>query len=129
MNINFLFLGALTAMLGVIFGAFGAHALKALLSEPMLAIWKTAVTYQMWHALGLAVIGLWQEQRGPSQLLCYAGLLMLGGILLFSGSLYLLSLLNMKWLGIITPFGGLCFILAWLLLALSCRQASEQSKD
>lgn len=97
-------------------GAFGAHGLKQVLSAEMMAVYKTAVTYQMWHALGLSVIAIVRQQNPAAKLLTWAGWLMFGGILLFSGSLYLLTLLNLKWLGIITPFGGMAFIIAWLLL-------------
>jgi uncharacterized membrane protein YgdD (TMEM256/DUF423 family) len=82
----------------------------------MLEIYKTGVTYQMWHALGLGLIGLLQRQTAENKLLYYAGWLMFGGIVLFSGSLYLLAVLNLKWLGMITPLGGVAFLAAWLLL-------------
>lgn len=105
-------------MIAVGMGAFGAHGLKHILSADMLAVYKTAVTYQMWHALGLGGIALLRQQFTESKLLLWAGWLMFVGILLFSGSLYLLSLLNCKWLGMITPFGGMAFIIAWLLLTI-----------
>ncbi|WP_031434779.1 DUF423 domain-containing protein [Methylomarinum vadi] len=114
----FLFLAALSAMLAVMLGAFGAHGLKHVLSADMLAVYKTAVTYQMWHALGLAVIAVCRQQIDEAKLLVWAGWLMFVGILLFSGSLYLLTLLNLKWLGMVTPIGGVAFIAAWLLLLL-----------
>ncbi len=114
----FLFLSALSAMIAVGMGAFGAHGLKHILSVDMLAVYKTAVTYQMWHALGLGGIAILRQQFAESKLLLWAGWLMFVGILLFSGSLYLLSLLNCKWLGMITPFGGVAFITAWLLLTI-----------
>lgn len=113
----YLLLGAVSAGLGVGFGAFGAHGLKSILSPEMLDVYKTGVTYQMWHALGLCVIGLLHERANASRLLIWSGWLMFGGIVLFSGSLYLLTLLNLKWLGMITPFGGVAFIAAWTLLA------------
>ena len=112
----FLFLSTLSAFLAVAMGAFGAHALKTILSPDMLAVYKTAVTYQMWHALGLGLIAFLRHQYPQSGLVKYAGWLMFTGIILFSGSLYLLSLSGLKWLGMITPFGGLCFLSAWLLL-------------
>ena len=114
MRWNFLVVGALCAGIGVGLGAFGAHGLKAVLSPDMLEVYKTGVTYQMWHALGLCAIGLLDRQA----LLSWSAWLMFAGIVLFSGSLYLLTLLDQKWLGIITPFGGLTFIVAWVTLAL-----------
>ncbi|MCF7986318.1 MAG: DUF423 domain-containing protein [Methylovulum sp.] len=113
-----LLLGALSAMTGIGLGAFGAHGLKAVLSPEALAIYQTGVTYQVWHALGLILIALLQSHTHSSHLLIWAGRLMLGGIVLFSGSLYLLALLNQKWLGMITPLGGLSFLAAWLLIAI-----------
>lgn len=113
----FLFLAALSGFTGVAMGAFGAHGLKTVLTPDMLAVYKTGVDYQMWHALGLALIAIFRQQTPESDLLKWAGWFMFSGILLFSGSLYLLSILNMKWLGIITPIGGVCFLLAWALLA------------
>ncbi|MDD5578071.1 MAG: DUF423 domain-containing protein [Methylobacter sp.] len=112
----FLFLGALNAFIAVGMGAFGAHGLKAILSQELLSVYQTGVTYHMWHALGLISIGFIRQQTPDSRLLRCAGWLMFMGIILFPGSLYLLSILNIRWLGIITPFGGLAFLTAWLLL-------------
>ncbi len=121
----FLLLSAVTAFTGVAMGAFGAHALKTVLDPDMLAAYKTGVTYQMWHALGLGLIGLLQRLTPTSKLLRWCGWLMFSGILLFSGSLYLLTLLNCKWLGIITPFGGSAYLLAWLLLGVfACKNGT-----
>jgi uncharacterized membrane protein YgdD (TMEM256/DUF423 family) len=115
----FLALGALCAFVGVGMGAFGAHALKASLSPESLAVYQTGVTYQMWHSLGLIAIALVQQSIPDSKRIAIAGWLMFLGILLFSGSLYLLVLLDMPKLGMITPIGGVCFLIAWLLLCLS----------
>jgi len=112
----FLLLSSICAFLAVAFGAFGAHGLKEILTPDMLAIYKTAVTYQMWHALGLAIIAFTYQQNLNSRLLHYAGWFMFSGILLFSGSLYALSLSGLRWLGAITPLGGVCFLSAWLCL-------------
>ncbi len=112
----FLLLSALSAFLAVAMGAFGAHALKVVLTPDMLAVYKTAVTYQMWHALGLGLIAVLRQQNPDVRLVSYAGWLMFAGIILFSGSLYVLSLSGVKWLGMIAPIGGLCFLSAWLLL-------------
>jgi uncharacterized membrane protein YgdD (TMEM256/DUF423 family) len=117
MHSLFLCLGAVSAFFGVSMGAFGAHALKAVLSPDMLEVYKTAVSYQMWHALGLIAIAF-IPQASESALVHWAGWLMFAGILLFSGSLYLLTIFNLKWLGMITPIGGVAFLSAWLLIAI-----------
>lgn len=118
MKSTFLMLGALSALLGVGMGAFGAHGLRTIISPEMLSVYQTGVTYQMWHALGLIAIALIGRQAPDSKLLHWAGWLMFAGILLFSGSLYALAILNHTRLGMITPFGGVCFLIAWLLIAL-----------
>lgn len=123
----FLFLSTISAFLAVAMGAFGAHALKAVLAPEMLAVYKTAVTYQMWHALGLGLVALLRQQNPDARLLIYAGWLMFAGIILFSGSLYLLSLSGVKWLGMITPVGGVCFLSAWLLLIIFSYKMSKNS--
>jgi len=117
MKMDFLLPGAISAFLGVAMGAFGAHGLKTVLSPDMLAVYQTAVTYQMWHALGLLVIALLDRQTPASAWLRRAGWLMLSGIILFSGSLYLLALTQLRWLGMITPIGGLSFLAAWFSIA------------
>jgi uncharacterized membrane protein YgdD (TMEM256/DUF423 family) len=118
MKSAFLLLGALSALTGVGMGAFGAHGLKGALSPELLTVYQTGVSYQMWHALGLIGIALMRQQVPESGLLNWAGGLMFAGILLFSGSLYLLALLNLKWLGMITPLGGVSFMMAWVLIAI-----------
>jgi len=112
----FITLGAALAFFAVAFGAFGAHALKDSLTPYSLGIYHTAVNYQMWHAIGLIIIGIVYQLK-PSSLLRKAAWFMLAGILAFSGSLYALSLSGIKVLGAITPIGGVCFLIAWLLLA------------
>ena len=124
----FLFLGAISALVGVAMGAFGAHGLKAILSPELLAVYQTGVTYQMWHALGLIGIALLRQQVPESRLLSWAGWLMFIGILLFSGSLYSLALLDLKWLGMITPLGGVGFITAWLLIAIFAAKKPHHSR-
>lgn len=109
-------LGALNAFLAVAAGAFGAHALKARLTPDMLAVFETGARYQMYHALGLLAVGaLVALGRSTGAV----GWLMLAGIVLFSGSLYALALTQVRVLGAITPLGGLCFLTAWLWLAIS----------
>ncbi len=114
-----LMLGALYGLLGVVFGAFGAHALRARLSAEMLAIWRTAVEYQFYHALALGLIGLLLRQAGASRLLDAAGACFALGVLIFSGSLYVLALSDLRVLGAITPIGGLLFIIGWALLLIA----------
>jgi uncharacterized membrane protein YgdD (TMEM256/DUF423 family) len=116
----FVFLGALAGAIGVALGAFGAHALKTRLAPDVLAIWQTAVQYHFWHALALIAIGILIALALPgSALLRWAGWLMVAGILLFSGSLYALALSNVRSLGAVTPFGGVAWIAAWVLLAVA----------
>lgn len=112
-------LGAFCAFTGVCLGAFGAHGLKSVLLPEALAVYQTGVTYQMWHALGLIGIGILQFQWPDSKKIVWSGRFMALGILLFSGSLYLLAILDYRWLGAITPIGGVCFSIAWLLLCMT----------
>ena len=112
----FFALGALAAFIGVALGAFAAHGLKARLDATMLATFETGVRYHMYHALALLAVG-WAANRWPSTAVNASGWLFLVGIVLFSGSLYALSLTGVRWLGAITPFGGLAFLAGWLCLA------------
>jgi uncharacterized membrane protein YgdD (TMEM256/DUF423 family) len=114
----FLMLGSVLALLGVGLGAFGAHALRKKMDERSLANYQTAVQYQMYHAGGLMLTAFAIRWMGPSLWLQWAGWLFLGGIILFSGSLYILSITGVKRWGIVTPLGGLAFIAAWGALAL-----------
>lgn len=115
--------GALSAALSVILGAFAAHALKSRMPPETLAVFQTGVQYQFYHSLGLILIGLIVQVTKASALLTSAGWLMLAGILLFSGSLYLISFSGIRSLGLITPVGGTAFIVAWLLLAFGILRA------
>ena len=124
----FLLLASLSAMTGVGLGAFGAHGLKNVLSPELLTVYQTGVTYQMWHALGLMGIALLHQQAAESKLINWAGWLMFIGIILFSGSLYLLAILNLKWIGIITPIGGVSFIMAWVLIAIFATKKQHNSR-
>lgn len=112
---HFLALGGVAAFLAVALGAFGAHALKSRLAPEMLAVWHTGVEYHLFHALGLLACGLVAAQLPDSALLKWSGWLMLAGILLFSGSLYALALSGERWLGALTPVGGIAFLAAWAL--------------
>jgi uncharacterized membrane protein YgdD (TMEM256/DUF423 family) len=112
-------LAAAFMMLGVACGAFGAHGLRGHLSQAYLEIYKTAVLYQFIHAIGLFVVAFAEGAAGPSRMLTWAGISFTVGILVFSGSLYLLTLTDTRWLGAITPLGGLAFILGWAALFFS----------
>ena len=114
----FFILGAALAGLSVVAGAFGARALKSKLTPELLTIFETAARYQMYHALGLIMVAVVNE---GSILITIAGWLFLGGIIIFSGSLYILSLTGIRWLGAITPIGGLAFIIGWACLAIGFR--------
>ncbi len=116
---NAIAVGSVFAGLGVVLGAFGAHGLRDRLSPEMLEIYQTGVQYQFYHALGLILLGLFIAQRGQEVPAAagYAGWAFLVGILIFSGSLYLLVLTDTRWLGAITPIGGVAFILGWVFFA------------
>ncbi|MEO8450549.1 MAG: DUF423 domain-containing protein [Gemmatimonadota bacterium] len=109
-------LGAVSAALAVIAGAFGAHALKDSLSAGELAAYETGARYQMYHALGLFIVA-WTHSRAPTRATVAAGWCFIAGTVLFSGSLYALAILHQSWLGAITPLGGASFIAGWLCLA------------
>lgn len=115
----FIILGSLNALLAVTLGAFGAHGLKSRVTADMLAVWQTGVHYQMFHALGLILIGILLQLHPQLSTLRLSGYFLLGGITLFSGSLYLMVLSDVRTLGAITPIGGVAFIIGWLILAIS----------
>ncbi|AUO11894.1 DUF423 domain-containing protein [Priestia megaterium] len=115
----FLIIGAINAMLAVALGAFGAHGLEGKISEKYLEVWKTGVQYQMFHAMGLFVIAFLLSKFPQSSLLTASGWIMFAGIVLFSGSLYVLSTSGIKVLGAITPLGGVAFIVAWILIVIA----------
>lgn len=116
---TWLVLGSVGMFLAVAMGAFGAHALKKLLTPDLMAIYETAVHYHIYHAFGLIAIGLVALHWPATALLHWAGVLMIVGLVLFSGSLYALGLSGIRWLGAITPIGGTAFLAAWLLLAVA----------
>lgn len=107
--------GAFNAFLAVAAGAFAAHGLKNILTPEYLNVFKTAADYQLIHGVGMVLIGS-LSQRDANRCIYASALFMFIGIILFSGSLYTLALSNIRWLGIITPFGGVCFLIAWLTL-------------
>ena len=110
-------LGAVSGAISVMLGAFGAHALKARLSADALSAFQTAVQYQMVHSLALIAVGFWLLRHPEDALSRYAALAFCFGILFFSGSLYGLTLGGPRWLGPVTPIGGMLFIAGWLLFA------------
>lgn len=115
----FILIGAINAFLAVALGAFGAHGLEGKVEPKYLETWKTGVTYQMFHATGLLLIGVLLGKLPASALLSWSGWLMLIGIVLFSGSLYVLSVTKVSILGAITPLGGVAFLAAWVLLMIA----------
>lgn len=115
MDRTFLGLGALLGMLGVIFGALGAHLVQANDSHRLFTIYETAVHYQFYHALGLMLIGISAAHLKARGWLRAAGWLMFAGVILFSGSLYMVTLFGFRPLAMLTPFGGTAFIVSWLL--------------
>jgi uncharacterized membrane protein YgdD (TMEM256/DUF423 family) len=112
----FFALGAVSAFVAVGLGAFAAHGLKARLAPDLLASFETGVRYHMYHALALLAVG-WAATRWPGTAINASGWLFVAGTVLFSGSLYALSLTGARWLGAITPVGGLAFLAGWLCLA------------
>jgi uncharacterized membrane protein YgdD (TMEM256/DUF423 family) len=123
-----LYIGAAAAgLLGVAFGAFGAHALRARLSPEMLAAFETGVRYQMYHAFAV-IAAAWAFARWPRSVFGVAGALFLAGIVVFSGSLYALALTGTRWLGAITPIGGVAFLAGWLCLAWGAWSARFQNQ-
>jgi uncharacterized membrane protein YgdD (TMEM256/DUF423 family) len=114
----FFLLGSLSGLISVALGAFGAHSLRDRLTSDLLAVFETGVRYQMYHALAL-LLAAWAVTRWPGPLTITAGWLFVAGTLIFSGSLYALGLSGMRWLGAITPLGGVAFLGGWLCLALA----------
>lgn len=114
----FILLGSISAFIGVALGAFGAHGLEGRISERMLEVWKTGVTYHMFHAIALLVVGILVYKFPGAASFSWAGWMMFIGIILFSGSLYMLSTTGIKLFGPITPLGGLAFLIGWVLVAI-----------
>lgn len=119
----FLALGGVYGFLGVALGAFGAHALRARLTEADLATFQTGVSYQMYHALALLAVA-WAWTRWPTGTVAAAGWAFAVGVLVFSGSLYTLVLTGHRWLGAVTPLGGLAFLVGWALLVWSALRSA-----
>lgn len=115
---TFWILGCLLGLAAVAAGAFGAHALRARLDADMLAIFETGVRYQMYHSLAILAAS-WAVAQWANGLALAAGWLFFAGIVIFSGSLYILSLTGIRWLGAITPIGGVAFLVGWVCLGLA----------
>ena len=130
MQKSILKIAALLGGLSVILGAFGAHALKQLISDKSVVTFETGVRYQFYHVIALFITAILYKEF-TNNYLQWAGRLFCLGILLFSGSLYLLAFIDLvdkpglKWLGAITPFGGVCFIAGWILLAIGISKKSN----
>ena len=120
----FVVLGAFSGFIAVGAGAFGAHGLRARLTPDLLAVFETAARYQVYHALGLLAAG-WVTSRWPGPLANAAGWLFVAGTVVFSASLYTLALTGLRWLGAVTPIGGLCFLAGWICLGLAAARGSS----
>lgn len=114
---TFIMLGSILMVLAVAIGAFGAHALKSRIEPDKLKVYEVGVQYHIAHALGLILIGLLANHYPDAQIILTAGWFLVAGIVLFSGSLYVLSVAKARFLGPITPLGGLCFMIGWVLVA------------
>jgi uncharacterized membrane protein YgdD (TMEM256/DUF423 family) len=121
----FLILGCINAATAVSMGAFGAHSLKNRITEDMLLVFQTAVQYHFYHSLGLMIIGVLTIHLKPEKYIKIAGWMMFIGIILFSGSLYTLSTTSMRWVGFITPIGGIAFIVSWVFIAIAAWKRSS----
>ena len=115
----FLLLGGVNMLLAVALGAFGAHALKASLAPDLMNVYQTGNQYHFYHGLGLLALAAAARVLKPSRLLWWSGACMLAGIVLFSGSLYALAVTGLRRIGMITPFGGTSFLIAWVLFILA----------
>jgi len=121
-----LFTGAVLMLLAVMLGAFGAHVLQAQLTPKQLASFQTGVTYHVYHALALVLLGIVAHVTPPTRWLASAALLMLFGIACFSGSIYAMTFGAPRWLGMVAPVGGVSFMLGWIALALHARGAGDR---
>lgn len=115
----YLLIAAINGFLAVALGAFGAHGLKQKLSADMLAVYQTGVQYHFYHTLALFGVALLLQQLPQSAALRWSALLFVVGIVIFSGSLYVLAISGVRWLGAITPIGGVAFLAGWILLAVA----------
>lgn len=119
MHPQFIVIGAFSAAVAVILGAFGTHGLQNKITKERLEVYRTGVNYHLYHSLGLIVLGMLNNSSSAQTYIIWSGWLIIAGIILFSGSLYLLVLSDKKQFGMVTPFGGLAFISGWLALGLA----------
>lgn len=117
--------GSIFMAFAVAFGAFGAHIVQDMLTADRFAVYQTGVEYHFYHAIGLLIIGTLALIEKPNRWLTYSSYCMISGILIFSGSLYILTLTDTGWLGAITPIGGFAFILGWVFLVVGIYQFSK----
>lgn len=122
---GWLMAGSINMLLAVALGAFGAHALKDHLPPELMAVYQTGNQYHVYHALGLFAVAFVARMIPASRAIRWSGVLMLAGLVLFSGSLYALSLTGRRWIGMMTPFGGTAFLASWLLLAIGAWRGRE----
>ena len=113
--------GAIAGAIGVVLGAFGAHGLRSRVDADLLAVFETGVRYHMYHSLALLAVG-WAASRWPGTWVSASGWLFLVGIVVFCGSLYVMTLTGARWLGAVTPLGGVAFIAGWIALAVAALQ-------
>lgn len=131
MHKGFIKTAAILGALSIAIGAFAAHQLRGSISDNALEIFETSVKYQFYHVFALLAVGIIYREF-PNNLLKWSGRLFIAGIILFSGSLYILTWIiavgmsGYNWVGIFTPFGGLCFILGWIFLFLGCNNKKEK---
>lgn len=128
MSRTFWTIGALLAFLAVAAGAFGAHALRGRVDADLLAVFETGARYHMYHSLAL-LLSAWAAERWPGPASRAAGWLFVTGIVVFSGSLYLLALSGIRWLGAVTPLGGVAFLLGWLALGWAAWRGEASSRQ
>ena len=122
MHAKWLLIGAIFAFVGVAAGAFGAHGLAGMLSRDQLAVYETAVRYELVHALAIMIVGV-AAQRWPAAGWGRAGWLFAAGTLVFSGSLYALAPTGVRWLGAVTPVGGVCLLGGWLFAGIAATRS------
>lgn len=123
---SLLITGSFFMVLAVAFGAFGAHIVQEILTPDRFEVYKTAVEYQFYHAIGLLILGLLTQKTGPTNWFRWSGTSFIFGILFFSGSLYILTLTDTGWLGAVTPLGGFAFILGWSFLILGVMKSRDK---
>lgn len=127
MRNKYLLFGAVSAFIGVAAGAFGAHGLESRLPADLLAVYETGVRYELTHAIALLFVGL-ATDRWPDAHWARAGWMFVAGTIVFSGSLYVLTLTGVRWLGAVTPLGGLCFLLGWVFAAAAAVRSDDRGR-